>query len=60
MAARPGGAGERRRRVEELSAVLRGRLGPYEPLLGALQAALVWERPGRSALWWVAAHGLFW
>ncbi|NXX74507.1 RETR3 regulator, partial [Urocolius indicus] len=51
---------ERQRRVRELSAALRGRLGPYEPLLGALQAALVWERPGRGALCWAAAHGLFW
>lgn len=56
-AARPG---ERQRRVQELSAALRGRLGPYERLLSAAQAALVWERPGRSALWWAAAHGLFW
>ncbi|XP_072741600.1 reticulophagy regulator 3 [Ciconia boyciana] len=59
-AARPGGPGERQRRVQALSAALRGRLGPYEPLLSAAQAALVWERPGRSALWWAAAHGLFW
>lgn len=59
-AAGPGGPGERQRRVQALSAALRGRLGPYEPLLSAAQAALVWERPGRSALWWAAAHGLFW
>lgn len=56
-AARPG---ERQRRVRELSAALRGRLGPYERLLSAVQAALLWERPGRSALCWAAAHGLFW
>ncbi|KAM6993901.1 reticulophagy regulator 3 [Passerculus sandwichensis] len=54
------GPGERQRRVQALSAALRCRLGPYEPLLGAVQAALVWERPGRSALCWVAVHGLFW
>ncbi|XP_071584481.1 reticulophagy regulator 3 [Heliangelus exortis] len=59
-AAGPGGAGERQRRVQELSAALRARLGPYEPLLSAVQAALVWERPGRSALWWALVHGLFW
>lgn len=59
-AARPGGPGERQRRVQALSAALRGRLGPYEPLLSAAQSALVWERPARSALWWAAAHGLFW
>ncbi|KAM8795174.1 reticulophagy regulator 3 [Eudromia elegans] len=58
-AARPSGPGERQRRVQELSAELRGRLGPYEPLLSAVQAALVWERPARSALCWAAAHGLF-
>ncbi|XP_054252758.1 reticulophagy regulator 3 [Indicator indicator] len=55
-----GGPGERQQMVQALSAALRGRLGPYEPLLSAAQAALVWERPGRSALWWAAAHGLFW
>ncbi|KAM6107807.1 LOW QUALITY PROTEIN: reticulophagy regulator 3 [Pterocles gutturalis] len=55
-AARPG---DRQLRVQALSAALRGRLGPYEPLLSAAQAALVWERPGRSALWWAVAHGLF-
>ncbi|NXU82268.1 RETR3 regulator, partial [Xiphorhynchus elegans] len=61
MAAAAGtGPGERQRRVQALSAALRGRLGPYEPLLGSLQAALVWERPGRSALCWAAVHGLFW
>ncbi|NXD31663.1 RETR3 regulator, partial [Spelaeornis formosus] len=54
------GPGERQRRVQALSAALRCRLGPYEPLLGAVQAALVWERPGRSALCWAAVHGLFW
>ncbi|XP_064895430.1 reticulophagy regulator 3 isoform X1 [Columba livia] len=59
-AAGPGGTGERQRRVQELSAALRARLGPYEPLLSAAQAALVWERPGRSALCWAAVHGLFW
>ncbi|XP_054032922.1 reticulophagy regulator 3 [Dryobates pubescens] len=59
-AAGSGGPGERQRRVQALSAALRGRLGPYEPLLSAAQAALVWERPGRSALWWAVAHGLFW
>ncbi|NWY70476.1 RETR3 regulator, partial [Erithacus rubecula] len=60
-AAGPGpGPGERQRRVQALSAALRCRLGPYEPLLGAVQAALVWERPCRSALCWVAVHGLFW
>ncbi|XP_069732992.1 reticulophagy regulator 3 [Phaenicophaeus curvirostris] len=59
-AAAAAGPGERQRRVQALSAALRARLGPYEPLLGAVQAALVWERPGRSALCWAAAHGLFW
>ncbi|NXY25878.1 RETR3 regulator, partial [Atrichornis clamosus] len=60
MAAAGPGPGERQRRVQALSAALRCRLGPYEPLLGAVQAALVWERPGRSALCWAAVHGLFW
>ncbi|NWU88484.1 RETR3 regulator, partial [Upupa epops] len=59
-AAGPGGPGERQQRVQELSATLRGRLGPYEPLLSSAQAALVWERPARSALCWAAIHGLFW
>ncbi|RMC01489.1 hypothetical protein DUI87_21928 [Hirundo rustica rustica] len=54
------GPGERQRRVQAVSAALRCRLGPYEPLLGAVQAALVWERPGRSVLCWAAVHGLFW
>uniref|UniRef100_A0A8D0GMB5 RETREG1-3/ARL6IP-like N-terminal reticulon-homology domain-containing protein n=1 Tax=Sphenodon punctatus TaxID=8508 RepID=A0A8D0GMB5_SPHPU len=50
---------EREQRVRTLSAALRGQFGPYEPLLSALQAALVWERPGRSALGWAGAHGAF-
>ncbi|XP_077171263.1 reticulophagy regulator 3 [Paroedura picta] len=50
---------ERERRVRDLSAALRSRLGPYEPPLGALQALLVWERPARSALAWAAAHAAF-
>ncbi|XP_019406045.1 PREDICTED: protein FAM134C [Crocodylus porosus] len=54
------GHSARERRVRALSASLQARLGPYEPALSALQAALVWERPGRSALGWAAAHGLFW
>ncbi|XP_015282085.1 PREDICTED: protein FAM134C [Gekko japonicus] len=50
---------ERDRRVRELSLALRGRLGPYEPPLSALQAVLVWERPARSALGWAGAHAAF-
>ncbi|XP_053219712.1 reticulophagy regulator 3 isoform X1 [Podarcis raffonei] len=52
-------ASERERRVRALSAYLKGRLGPYEPALSALQATLVWERPARSALGWAGAHAAF-
>ncbi|KAK9396744.1 hypothetical protein NXF25_020105 [Crotalus adamanteus] len=50
---------ERDRRVRALSAFLRTRLGPYEPVLTAVQATLTWERPARSALGWVGAHAAF-
>lgn len=52
-------ASERQRRVSLLSASLRSRLGPFEPALSSLQAALVWEKPARSAIGWVGAHAVF-
>ncbi|XP_053115191.1 reticulophagy regulator 3 isoform X2 [Hemicordylus capensis] len=50
---------ERERRVSVLSSSLRSRLGPYEPALSSLQAALVWEKPAKSALGWAGAHAAF-
>ncbi|KAG8139782.1 putative Protein FAM134C-like protein [Naja naja] len=50
---------EREQRVRALSAFLRINLGPYEPVLTALQATLTWEKPARSALVWVVAHVVF-
>ncbi|XP_013928240.1 PREDICTED: protein FAM134C-like isoform X1 [Thamnophis sirtalis] len=54
-----GPSSEREQRVRALSAFLRTHLGPYEPILTALQATLTWEKPARSALGWVAAHAAF-
>ncbi|XP_075417973.1 reticulophagy regulator 3 isoform X2 [Tenrec ecaudatus] len=45
------GSGEREQQVEAAQRALVQVLGPYEPLLSRVQAALVWERPARSALW---------
>ncbi|XP_026535613.1 reticulophagy regulator 3 isoform X2 [Notechis scutatus] len=50
---------EREQRVRALSAFLRTHLGPYEPVLTALQATLTWEKPARSAFVWVVAHVVF-
>lgn len=50
---------EREQRVRALSAFLRTHLGPYEPVLTAIQATLTWEKPARSALGWVGAHAAF-
>ncbi|XP_051850376.1 reticulophagy regulator 3 [Antechinus flavipes] len=54
------GGGERDRQVEAVQRALLDVLGPYEPLLSRLQAALVWERPVRSALWCLALNAAFW
>ncbi|XP_072502636.1 reticulophagy regulator 3 isoform X2 [Notamacropus eugenii] len=52
--------GERDRQVEAVQRALLDVLGPYEPLLSRVQAALVWERPARSALWCLALNAAFW
>ncbi|XP_043856619.1 reticulophagy regulator 3 [Dromiciops gliroides] len=54
------GGGEWDRQVEEVQRALLDVLGPYEPLLSRVQAALVWERPARSALWCLALNAAFW
>ncbi|XP_036609880.1 reticulophagy regulator 3 isoform X2 [Trichosurus vulpecula] len=54
------GGGERDRQVEAVQRALLDVLGPYEPLLSRVQAALVWERPVRSALWCLALNAAFW
>ncbi|XP_020828310.1 reticulophagy regulator 3 isoform X2 [Phascolarctos cinereus] len=54
------GSGERDRQVEAVQRALLDVLGPYEPLLSRVQAALVWERPARSALWCLALNAAFW
>ncbi|XP_007482228.1 reticulophagy regulator 3 [Monodelphis domestica] len=54
------GRGERDRQVETVQQALLDVLGPYEPLLSRVQAALVWERPARSALWCLALNAAFW
>ncbi|XP_028931722.1 reticulophagy regulator 3 isoform X1 [Ornithorhynchus anatinus] len=54
------GRGERRRQVEAAQRALLTLLGPYEPLLSRVQAALVWERPGTSALWCLGLNAAFW
>lgn len=54
------GSWEREQRVEEVQRDLVELLGPYEPLLSRVQAALVWERPARSALWCLGVNAAFW
>lgn len=54
------GSWEREQRVEEAQRALVELLGPYEPLLSRVQAALVWERPARSALWCLGVNAAFW
>lgn len=54
------GSWERDQQVEAVQQALVQVLGPYEPLLSRLQAALVWERPARSALWCLGLNAAFW
>lgn len=56
----PSGSWERDQQVEAAQRALVEVLGPYEPLLSRLQAALVWERPARSALWCLGLNAVFW
>ncbi|XP_040045865.2 reticulophagy regulator 3 [Gasterosteus aculeatus] len=51
---------ERDARVRAVKAALQSRLGPYEPVLTCLQAALVWERPAQCALLYAAVNVVFW
>ena len=51
---------ERDQQVEAAQRALVKVLGPYEPLLSRVQAALVWERPARSALWCLGLNAAFW
>ncbi|XP_037004942.1 reticulophagy regulator 3 isoform X2 [Artibeus jamaicensis] len=54
------GSLERDQQVEAAQRALVKVLGPYEPLLSRVQAALVWERPARSALWCLGLNAAFW
>ncbi|XP_040605663.1 reticulophagy regulator 3 [Mesocricetus auratus] len=54
------GSWERDQHVEAAQRALVEVLGPYEPLLSRVQAALVWERPARSALWCLGLNAAFW
>ncbi|XP_054989322.1 reticulophagy regulator 3 [Sorex araneus] len=54
------GSRERDQQVEAAQRALVEALGPYEPLLSRVQAALVWERPARSALWCLGLNAAFW
>ncbi|KAG8512876.1 Reticulophagy regulator 3 [Galemys pyrenaicus] len=54
------GSRERDQQVETAQRALVEVLGPYEPLLSRVQAALVWERPARSALWCLGLNAAFW
>lgn len=54
------GSWERDQQVEAAQRALVEVLGPYEPLLSRVQAALVWERPARSALWFLGLNAAFW
>ncbi|XP_037374211.1 reticulophagy regulator 3-like [Talpa occidentalis] len=54
------GSWERDQQVETAQRALVEVLGPYEPLLSRVQAALVWERPARSALWCLGLNAAFW
>ncbi|XP_047614863.1 reticulophagy regulator 3 isoform X2 [Phacochoerus africanus] len=54
------GSCERDQQVEAAQRALVEVLGPYEPLLNRVQAALVWERPARSALWCLGLNAAFW
>ncbi|XP_038610604.1 reticulophagy regulator 3 [Tachyglossus aculeatus] len=54
------GRGERQRQVEAAQRALVAVLGPYEPLVSRVQAALVWERPANSALWCLGLNAAFW
>ncbi|XP_007535075.2 reticulophagy regulator 3 [Erinaceus europaeus] len=54
------GSSERDQQVEAVQQALVEVLGPYEPLLSRVQAALVWERPARSALWCLGLNAVFW
>ncbi|XP_023573907.1 reticulophagy regulator 3 [Octodon degus] len=56
----PSGSWERDQQVEAVQRALVRALGPYEPLLSRLQAALAWERPARSALWCLGLNAAFW
>ena len=54
------GSWERDQQVEATQRALVEVLGPYEPLLNRVQAALVWERPARSALCCLGLNAAFW
>ncbi|XP_030077135.1 LOW QUALITY PROTEIN: reticulophagy regulator 3 [Microcaecilia unicolor] len=51
---------EREEQMRRVKSYLLAALGGWEPLLGYVQSVLVWERPLRSALLFVALNAAFW
>ncbi|XP_029429160.1 reticulophagy regulator 3 isoform X2 [Rhinatrema bivittatum] len=63
LRARPPGSptpGEREERARALRIYLLKTLDGWEPLLGYMQAVLVWERPLHSALFCLTLNAAFW
>ncbi|XP_053310187.1 reticulophagy regulator 3 [Spea bombifrons] len=53
-------AREREEKVRAVQETLLQSLGSYEPVIGYLQAVLVWERPRHSALLHLGLNAAFW